>query len=101
MQKLIKKIALALTLSACLLLGGCSGNVGVGLSVGVPIGQRPSIPPSADRHRHGVGGLDVLPWRSDAAGICLRNCLNRPQKYQTASKLAKSTRSRSVGNVSV
>ena len=39
MQKLIKKLALALTLSSCLLLGGCSGNVGVGLSVGVPIGN--------------------------------------------------------------
>lgn len=29
----------AALLGTCLLLGGCSGNVGVGLSVGVPIGN--------------------------------------------------------------
>jgi hypothetical protein len=30
---------MSLLLGASLLLGGCSGNVGVGLSVGVPIGN--------------------------------------------------------------
>jgi hypothetical protein len=39
MRKLIKKTALAMTLMSCLLLGGCSGNVGIGLSVGVPVGS--------------------------------------------------------------
>jgi hypothetical protein len=29
----------ALLLCTCLALGGCSGNVGVGLNVGVPIGN--------------------------------------------------------------
>lgn len=34
-----KRVLLALTLSAALFAGGCSGNVGVGLNVGVPIGN--------------------------------------------------------------
>jgi hypothetical protein len=39
MRKLIKRTALTMTLLSCLLLGGCSGNVGIGLSVGVPVGS--------------------------------------------------------------
>jgi hypothetical protein len=39
MRKLIKSTAFTALLMSCLLLGGCSGNVGVGLSVGVPIGN--------------------------------------------------------------
>jgi hypothetical protein len=34
-----RRLAMSLLLGASLLLGGCSGNVGVGLSVGVPIGN--------------------------------------------------------------
>jgi predicted small secreted protein len=34
-----KKLLLALLLLASLSLSGCSGNVGVGMSVGVPIGN--------------------------------------------------------------
>ncbi len=39
MNTRIRRSGVALLLSAALLLGGCSGNVGVGLSVGVPIGN--------------------------------------------------------------
>jgi hypothetical protein len=39
MQTIYRKTVLAAVLLSCLLLGGCSGNVGVGLSVGVPIGN--------------------------------------------------------------
>ncbi|MCI0516576.1 MAG: hypothetical protein L0Y45_01960 [Woeseiaceae bacterium] len=39
MHKLMKRTVCTALLMSCLLLGGCSGNVGVGLSVGVPIGS--------------------------------------------------------------
>jgi hypothetical protein len=39
MKSTYRRLALSLLLGASLLLGGCSGNVGVGLSVGVPIGN--------------------------------------------------------------
>jgi hypothetical protein len=39
MKSIAKRAALAGLLAASLLLGGCSGNVGVGLNVGVPIGN--------------------------------------------------------------
>ena len=35
----IRRALVALLALACLSLAGCSGNVGVGLSVGVPIGD--------------------------------------------------------------
>jgi hypothetical protein len=35
----IRRLAIALLALACTSLAGCSGNVGVGLSVGVPIGD--------------------------------------------------------------
>jgi hypothetical protein len=38
-RDLKRRVLLAATLLACLMFGGCSGNVGVGLSVGVPIGN--------------------------------------------------------------
>ncbi len=34
-----RNLWLGLLTAACLALGGCSGNVGVGMSVGVPIGN--------------------------------------------------------------
>lgn len=39
MRKLIRFIALSAVILTSLSLAGCSGNVGVGLSVGVPIGN--------------------------------------------------------------
>ena len=39
MNVYIRKTAFVGVLLASLLLGGCSGNVGVGMSVGVPIGS--------------------------------------------------------------
>lgn len=39
MKCAIKKTGLALVMLSSLFLGGCSGNVGVGLSVGIPIGN--------------------------------------------------------------
>ncbi|MEM1079971.1 MAG: hypothetical protein AAGH65_00165 [Pseudomonadota bacterium] len=38
-KKRITKAPIALILLVSLLLGGCSGSVGVGMSVGVPIGS--------------------------------------------------------------
>jgi hypothetical protein len=38
-RKCLRTASLSLLLVATLSLGGCSGNVGVGLSVGVPIGN--------------------------------------------------------------
>jgi hypothetical protein len=34
-----RRVWILLLAAICLQLGGCSGNVGVGLSVGVPIGD--------------------------------------------------------------
>ncbi len=39
MKSGIKTLTLLLLVLACLALTGCSGNVGVGMSVGVPIGD--------------------------------------------------------------
>jgi hypothetical protein len=39
MRRLINGLGLMLFLASCLVLTGCSGNVGVGLSVGVPVGN--------------------------------------------------------------
>jgi len=39
MKSTYRTLAISLLFGASLLLGGCSGNVGVGLSVGVPIGN--------------------------------------------------------------
>jgi len=39
MRKIIHRAAALAVLAATLSLGGCSGNVGVGMSVGVPIGN--------------------------------------------------------------
>lgn len=39
MNKIFKRTGFFALFLSCLLLGGCSGNVGVGLSVGVPIGN--------------------------------------------------------------
>mgnify|MGYP000091374145 CR=1 FL=1 len=39
MRHLRIRWCLAALLAASLMLGGCSGNVGVGLSIGVPVGN--------------------------------------------------------------
>lgn len=39
MKHPVRKLAIVALLLASLLLGGCSGNIGVGLNVGVPIGD--------------------------------------------------------------
>jgi hypothetical protein len=39
MRRCRRAVALSLLLMATLSLGGCSGNVGVGVSVGVPVGS--------------------------------------------------------------
>ena len=39
MKNSIKKTLLVLLLASSTLIAGCSGNVGVGLNVGVPIGN--------------------------------------------------------------
>ncbi len=39
MRKYLRKTGLILLIMASLLMSGCNGNVGVGLSVGVPVGN--------------------------------------------------------------
>lgn len=39
MNKWFRRFAVLLLSLACLMLAGCSGNVGVGMSVGVPVGD--------------------------------------------------------------
>ena len=39
MRKLINRLGLVLLVGYCLALTGCSSRVGVGLSVGVPVGN--------------------------------------------------------------
>ena len=39
MSTVVRKIPIVVVLLSSLLLGGCSGNVGVGVSVGVPVGN--------------------------------------------------------------
>lgn len=39
MRSAIRKSAFAAVLLSSLLIAGCSGNVGVGISIGVPIGS--------------------------------------------------------------
>lgn len=39
MKSWTRGVLILLTAAVCLQLAGCSGNVGVGLSVGVPIGD--------------------------------------------------------------
>jgi hypothetical protein len=39
MRRVIRSLGILMLLIATLSLSGCSGNVGVGLSVGVPIGN--------------------------------------------------------------
>ena len=38
-EQTVKRMAIALLGACCLLLGGCDANVGVGMSVGVPVGS--------------------------------------------------------------
>ena len=39
MGRFMRRIGILAVVATTLLLGGCSGNVGVGLSVGVPVGS--------------------------------------------------------------
>jgi len=39
MKKKGKRVGMAMALLTSLLLAGCSGNVGIGMSVGIPIGS--------------------------------------------------------------
>jgi hypothetical protein len=39
MRRLANAFGLILLLGYCMVLAGCSGNVGVGMSIGVPVGN--------------------------------------------------------------
>ena len=39
MRGLFKKLTFMVPFLVCLMLTGCSGNVGIGMSVGVPVGN--------------------------------------------------------------
>jgi hypothetical protein len=51
MRRLIYGLGLALLLTYCLVLTGCSGNVGVGVSVGVPVGNHGYVSVGGTRWR--------------------------------------------------
>ncbi len=51
MRKLFKRLMFIAPLLACLMLTGCSGNVGVGMSVGVPVGNHGHVSVGASRWR--------------------------------------------------
>ena len=51
MRKLVHGLMLTLVLGSCLMLTGCSGNVGVGVSVGVPVGSHGHVSVGASRWR--------------------------------------------------
>jgi hypothetical protein len=51
MRKLISGLGLVLLLGYCLVLTGCSGNVGVGVSVGVPVGNHGYVSVGGTRWR--------------------------------------------------
>jgi len=50
MQKILKRPLLIVILASCALIASCNGNVGVGLSVGIPIGN------------HGYMSLGTSSW---------------------------------------
>lgn len=39
MKRILKPLTILLIVMVCLMLGGCNANVGVGMSVGVPVGS--------------------------------------------------------------
>lgn len=49
MNRYIRRILIVLLSFCCLMLAGCQGNVGVGMSVGVPVGNHGYI--SVGGHR--------------------------------------------------
>ena len=49
MKRIMRKLLIVLLVLCCLMLAGCSGNVGVGMSVGVPVGNHGYI--SVGGHR--------------------------------------------------
>jgi hypothetical protein len=51
MRRLIHKLGLAALIGYCLVLAGCSGNVGVGVSVGVPVGNHGYVSVGGSRWR--------------------------------------------------
>jgi hypothetical protein len=51
MRTLIHKVGLVALLLYCLVLAGCSGNVGVGVSVGVPVGNHGYVSVGGSRWR--------------------------------------------------
>ena len=51
MRRLFSGLMFTLTLAYCLVLTGCSGNVGVGVSVGVPVGSHGHVSVGASRWR--------------------------------------------------
>jgi predicted small secreted protein len=48
-QKITRFVMVALLSLCCLMLAGCSGNVGVGMSVGVPVGNHGYISVGGNR----------------------------------------------------
>gem|GEM_PF-690631 len=51
MRRLFKSLLFPVPLLACLILTGCSGSVGVGMSVGVPVGNHGYISIGGGRWR--------------------------------------------------
>lgn len=51
MRRLMQRLAIILLLGYCLALAACSGRVGVGVSVGVPVGNHGHISVGGSRWR--------------------------------------------------
>lgn len=51
MRKLTSGLMITVALAYCLILTGCSGNVGVGVSVGVPVGNHGYVSVGGTRWR--------------------------------------------------
>jgi len=51
MRRLIHGFGLILLVASCLVLTGCSSNVGVGVSVGVPVGNHGYVSVGGTRWR--------------------------------------------------
>lgn len=49
MNRSLRRVLVVLLGFCCLLLAGCSGNVGVGMSVGVPVGNHGYISVGGNR----------------------------------------------------
>ena len=71
MSKWSKRAVVALLCVACLMLAGCSGNVGVGMSVGVPVGNNGHVSVSGQDVTLELGNNTTLLLQDTADDLAL------------------------------